>query len=200
MELTTQRLVLRLLRPDDREFFTSLFNHPELRRRQDKPAAPEHLPNIFQNCLKASPLEAPYLCLVINTKEETAIGLIFLSIVEGQSQGMRGQGRQLGSLGMVLVPSAQNQGFATEACEAVVAFCFQKRKLPAMVMGCYASNPASRRVIEKLGFSSIPFSLRASRVLTGEAGPSELWHELTYRDWLKHRIALLEHRLASANT
>lgn len=46
------------------------------------------------------------------------------------------------------------QGFATEAAEALIKFCFRKLKLTEVSCCHFVDNPASKRVIEKLGFAS----------------------------------------------
>ncbi len=44
------------------------------------------------------------------------------------------------------------QGIATEAGRAVVQRAFETTGCQKLVAGCHADNPASRRVLEKLGF------------------------------------------------
>lgn len=46
-----------------------------------------------------------------------------------------------------------NLGYATEAAEAVVGWGFRERDLHRIFAGCFARNPASARVLEKLGFT-----------------------------------------------
>lgn len=44
------------------------------------------------------------------------------------------------------------RGFATEAARAVIDFCFRKEGVSAVTCGHFIDNPASARVIGKLGF------------------------------------------------
>jgi ribosomal-protein-alanine N-acetyltransferase len=44
------------------------------------------------------------------------------------------------------------RGFATEAAQALIDHCFRKEGHTFMVCGHFSDNPASSRVIEKLGF------------------------------------------------
>jgi RimJ/RimL family protein N-acetyltransferase len=46
-------------------------------------------------------------------------------------------------------------GFATEAAQAVVAGMFESRREPVLVSGYHLNNPASGRVLAKLGFTPI---------------------------------------------
>ena len=70
--------------------------------------------------------------------------------------GMR-PGRQAGEgeLGYVLAPRAWGKGFATEAAGACVAWAFDSLHLDSII-ATGISNPASMRVVEKLGFSEAP--------------------------------------------
>jgi len=44
------------------------------------------------------------------------------------------------------------QGFATEAVAALIAYCFRRERFTRLTCGHYMDNPASARVIRKLGF------------------------------------------------
>lgn len=45
------------------------------------------------------------------------------------------------------------KGFATEAARAVIAYCFRHERVRVITCGHFLDNPASGRVIEKLGFA-----------------------------------------------
>jgi ribosomal-protein-alanine N-acetyltransferase len=45
------------------------------------------------------------------------------------------------------------QGFATEAAAALIAYCFRRERVSHVTCGHYFDNPASARVITKLGFT-----------------------------------------------
>lgn len=57
-----------------------------------------------------------------------------------------------GSLGYWLDEACWGRGLATEAAQAVVAFAVSQLKLQRLVSGHASDNPASGRVLEKLGF------------------------------------------------
>lgn len=198
MKRTTERLIIRALCPDDEPFFAAYHNHPNANRHQDPPCPPERIPEEFQCYLKADLRLDPLFCLAVTTHRAQCIGLVYYSLSPTTSIHTQTPATQIGSIGVIIAPESQNQGFATEACSAVVQFCFQERKVGRLTMGCYASNPASRRVIQKLGFYPISPVLRETLIRKGKIDKTELWHELTYREWLKHRIATLERRLAQA--
>ena len=50
------------------------------------------------------------------------------------------------------------RGYATEAAETVIGFCFQRMRVMRITCGHFSDNPASGRVIEKLGFAPIGVS------------------------------------------
>ncbi len=65
-------------------------------------------------------------------------------------------------LGYWIVPSHWGLGFATEAARAVVEMARDSLKLSRLVSGHFTDNPASGRVLEKLGFSNTGREMRAS--------------------------------------
>jgi RimJ/RimL family protein N-acetyltransferase len=75
-------------------------------------------------------------------------------------------------LGYWIVPSCWGLGFATEAARAVVDFARDTLRLPRLVSGHFVDNPASGRVLEKLGFVRTGLEMRPS-LARGEAVPCE---------------------------
>lgn len=68
-------------------------------------------------------------------------------------------------LGYWLTPDAWGRGYATEAGRAVVALARDGLRLPRLRAGWLVGNPASGRVLEKLGFTAtgriVPLHSRA---------------------------------------
>ena len=56
-------------------------------------------------------------------------------------------------LGYVLGEKYWGQGFATEACRAVLQYAFEELGCPVVSVGHFPFNQKSRRVIKKLGFT-----------------------------------------------
>lgn len=69
-----------------------------------------------------------------------------------------GQGKIL--LGYWLSPAHWGKGIATDAARAVVAFGFQELGLASMGSAYHEDNPASGRVLHKLGFTEVKRGLR----------------------------------------
>ncbi len=78
----------------------------------------------------------------------------------------RGAPRLIGSIGIAriaegetemgywIAPAVWGLGFATEAGRAVVAYARDTLRVPRLVAGHFLDNPASGRVLRKLGFRS----------------------------------------------
>lgn len=60
--------------------------------------------------------------------------------------------RRSAEIGYWLGKAYWGQGFATEAARAVVTHCFRNEGFQRITCGHFVDNPASARVIEKLGF------------------------------------------------
>lgn len=55
-------------------------------------------------------------------------------------------------LGYAITPATWGRGFATEAAREVLRFAFEGLHLRRVTAACLADNPASSRVLERLGF------------------------------------------------
>jgi RimJ/RimL family protein N-acetyltransferase len=66
--------------------------------------------------------------------------------------GAIGIDRENRELGYWITPSAWHRGYATEAGRAVVAIARDGLRLPHLRASWFTDNPASGRVLEKLGF------------------------------------------------
>jgi RimJ/RimL family protein N-acetyltransferase len=61
---------------------------------------------------------------------------------------------RVGELGFWLGQTCWGQGFATEAARAVVHYAFTTGNLTALTSANFVDNPASARILTKLGFAS----------------------------------------------
>jgi RimJ/RimL family protein N-acetyltransferase len=76
---------------------------------------------------------------------------VFLGVV-----GLRGRpGDAVRRLGFWLGPPVWGYGYATEAAEGLLGAAFREPSLQAVETTVYDDNPASRRVLEKLGFEAV---------------------------------------------
>jgi ribosomal-protein-alanine N-acetyltransferase len=67
-------------------------------------------------------------------------------------------------LGYSIIPARRRRGYATEAGRALVAWALRQPEVSAIVAGCDRHNAASKRTLQRLGFS-----------LTGEANGDLRW-------------------------
>lgn len=85
----------------------------------------------------------------------------------------KGTGRVLGcctlslsdgvyKLGFWLARAFWNQGYATEAARAALSFAFHDLKAERVLASWFADNPASGRVLDKLGFEAVETYRRES--------------------------------------
>lgn len=81
-------------------------------------------------------------------------------------------------LGYWLSPAHWGSGITTEAARAVVAFGFERLGLPVITSGYFEDNPASGRVLRKLGFVETGHVMRLC-LAAGSKAPS-IRMELAY--------------------
>lgn len=144
--LTTKRLRLRQLRHDDAEAIIALFSSPDVLR-----------------FLNQEPTDSV----------EKAIGLInWLNGTFDKHESLQwaitlqGEDRLIGTcgnyawdqenrhidVGYHMLPSYWGQGYATEACDAIVSWSFEHMNLHRVQADCTVGNIASERVLLKCGF------------------------------------------------
>lgn len=83
---------------------------------------------------------------------------------EGPLIGVAGLGGAPAALAYFLDPTAWGQGFATEAMRGFLAACFDRfPALDVVAADHFADNPASGRVMEKLGFERTGTGIGRSR-------------------------------------
>ena len=82
------------------------------------------------------------------------------------------------------------RGYATEAGRAVLELAFLGLQLPRVVAGHFADNPASGRVLEKLGFAPAGEGMRHSLARNCDVPCRNV--ALTREGWLAHRASQVE--------
>lgn len=86
---------------------------------------------------------------------------VFIQTAEGiiiGTGGFKGRPDKDGmvDLGYGIAPAYQGQGYATEAGAALIAWAFAQPRVRRIFADCLATNPASARVLAKLGLRQIP--------------------------------------------
>jgi len=58
----------------------------------------------------------------------------------------------VGEVGYAVHPDHWNEGYATDAVDCLARYAFEERRINKLGADVYATNPASARVLEKVGF------------------------------------------------
>jgi RimJ/RimL family protein N-acetyltransferase len=145
--LTTPRLALRPLERADSERVAALAGDPAVARQLDR------VPSPFPTPLAVRWIERRNLrwhrrrgvtLAITQRPERQLIGTVSLKLARGQRHA---------ELGYWLAPDAWGRGIATEAAAALVGWGFEALALDRVHARVLADNPASRRVLDKLGLA-----------------------------------------------
>lgn len=138
----TKRLTLRPGWPEDAPAVVRAIGHEEVVRMLAKAPWPYRLADASTFLSRPRPAsEAFFLILSHECDYPRPIGGIGLAPDEGGHE-----------LGYWLAPDAWGRGYATEAGRAVVAIARHALGLKHLHSGHFVDNPASGRVLQKLGF------------------------------------------------
>lgn len=137
--IQTPRLVLRSI---------ALADWPSIHRYMSDAAVTRWLP---EGCLD----EAQTTAFV---QKNTGAEATALAVIERESGALVGHmvfhpwfGPATHEIGWVISPSSQRSGYATEAAAALLDFAFKTLNCHRVIATCQPENPASWRVMEKLG-------------------------------------------------
>ncbi len=137
--LTTDRLTLRPFRPDDRDDFRALAGHWDVARMTSDIPHPLTEDDARQ-WLAPAPDEARFALL----EDDVLIG--------GAGYFMRTAGAA--EVGFWLGRAYWGRGLATEAVRAVIAYSLTTSNSASFTSSHFTDNPASGRVLTKLGFET----------------------------------------------
>jgi len=136
-KLTTERLILRHIQPDDAKHLTYLL-HPDIQKGAG-PYMPHTAADLPQH--------------IERIQGDTSW---FITLPSGEVIGDIGvfsiQGNETGEMAWYLAPAHWYKGYAAEAGQAVVAYMFDTLALRALTAQIDSHNTPSRRLAEKLGF------------------------------------------------
>jgi RimJ/RimL family protein N-acetyltransferase len=137
MELVTARLRLRRAAPGDLAALHEILSDPLAMRFWSSPPHRD--------------LEQTRAWLAEMMADGPPLSDDFVIEHDGRVIGKAGCWR-LPEIGFILHPSRWGQGFAAEACEAVIAHVFATHDLPAITADVDPRNEASLRLLARLGF------------------------------------------------
>jgi ribosomal-protein-alanine N-acetyltransferase len=150
IEWQTERLVIRNFRAGDWEALHAMILQYEASGLavydQPWPTAPEEIRKVAEWFASGD----SFLAVCLGGKIQDArpfIGFVALN-EEGQTDGGR-----VFNLGYVFNFDYHGQGYATEACRALLDYAFAQLGAAKIVTGTAAANTASCRLLERLGFT-----------------------------------------------
>jgi RimJ/RimL family protein N-acetyltransferase len=147
--LTTPRLTLRPLRPSDAGPITlwcGQFRVASMLARAPHPYPPGAAEAYIESVASGRAGEVAWALDGSPSDAADFLGIVALKGAAGDA--VRGFGYWIG-------PPAWGLGYATEAAAAVSDHAFADPALGAIETGVQVDNPASRRVLEKLGFRPV---------------------------------------------
>jgi RimJ/RimL family protein N-acetyltransferase len=164
MELTTARLFLRPFRAGDHADLHAIAGDPEVVRWMDWGPNTAEDTGVFLGYALAAELEIPrrtWKFAVVRRADQSFIGSAELHIESPE--------HRRGTMGYLISPAAQGQGYATEAAQAVLDFGLAPARdvgpdpgrdpgpgvggLHRITATCDPENAGSARVLEKIGMS-----------------------------------------------
>jgi len=185
--LTTERLTLRPMVEGDWPAYRAFAADPEAQRWQ---LAPAHdaaaLRAVFCGYLRLCALGGVSAGYAVVSQATGALVCVCMSM---PVPGGRPDEAQFGFL---IARAYRGRGYATEASRALLGHLFETAGVVRVVAGCYAGNPASARVLAKLGMRRLPLRLPAGlmlRLFPARRERTELWHALSADEWRTARQA-----------
>lgn len=130
---------LHPIEEDDVEFLQRLINNPEVRRSLASYAPMNRLQE--GKWIESLGDERIRLLPCVDGEPVGSVGLDAPNEVWGTTE-----------LGYMIAPEYWGNGYATEAAELLCGYAFEERRLNKVYADVYATNPASARVLEKIGF------------------------------------------------
>lgn len=144
--LSTPRLRLRQFRAEDTDAMHECFANPEAMRFWNRPVHTKRIETerTVRNLIECTPSYYRFWALT-DPASDRCLGMV--NYHEGHIRNKRA------NIGYIVDPARQRQGIATEAVSAMLDFCFGELGLHRVQAFIHPDNTASRRLIEKLGFS-----------------------------------------------
>lgn len=141
--IETDRLILRPVAPEDAPRFAALCNDETLARnvaRVPHPYTAEDAARFVNHAVSALAAGEEWIFAVCRDDAVIACaGVMPFETGEGE-------------IGYWVGAEARGQGVATEAGAAVMQYAFETLDTPRLTAGHFIDNPASARVLDKLGF------------------------------------------------
>ncbi|GIU02782.1 GNAT family N-acetyltransferase [Shewanella sp. KT0246] len=146
-EFETERLTMRLLQAEDKDFYIGLYCDPKIMRHVSEPFSLAKATSTFETGLLLNN-KIPFkqvIWAIINKGTKDVIGI--------QSIAMRYENELHAEAGLMLARRAQGKGFPEEALVGMLNYSFNYLKMETIFAYCSVKNRASERVVVKAGFN-----------------------------------------------
>lgn len=145
VNIDTARVTCTQITESDWDFFRALQQDPQVMYYVADMPTEEEIRAAFESRLPLwSPHSPHWLCLVVFEK------------TTGKKLGVTGyihRGPDCAEVGFLFAPEAQGLGYGTESLRAVCDYAFREGGIERLIATVTAGNLASRRLLEKVGFT-----------------------------------------------
>ncbi|NJO82467.1 MAG: GNAT family N-acetyltransferase [Blastochloris sp.] len=161
LPLQTERLSLRAVRPDDGPFFFQLYADWRVAQwllRTPTPFNEEHARAFVAHAIAELRTQSAYTLVIEAIPAARPVGLIVLRIPANDPERFaeeRVEDQGLGILGYTILPDAWGQRYASESAARMLGFAFDTLGLDRVQASPLQANIASRRILERLGFTIV---------------------------------------------
>ena len=166
-ELTTDRLILRRWRPEDRAPFAAMNADPEVMRHvgDGSPLTGDESDALVDRIESGFDQHGFGLWAAVERESDRFVGFVGLAVPTFLPEILPAV-----EIGWRLARYAWGRGYATEGARAAARFAFEEAGLDRIVSICHPDNAASLRVMDKLGMefdrdTVIPLNGVAARVM-----------------------------------
>jgi RimJ/RimL family protein N-acetyltransferase len=173
--LHTHRLVLRRFADSDADALWSLHSDAHVLRYWDSPpwTEPSRAQAFLERCRRMEDEELGVRVVMERSSDGAFLGWCTLNDWNPDFRST--------NLGYCLAEAAWGQGYATEAARTLLGWAFDNLDLNRVQAECDTRNAASRRVLEKLGFT-LEGTLREDVTVDGVVSDSWVFG-LLRREW-----------------
>lgn len=160
LPLRTARLTLRPVEVSDAPFFEQLYGDWRVVQyllRTPAPFTQAHARAFVEAALAGLHQRSAYT-QILAQDDAAPVGLIALRIRAsgpGTSPEERAEDAGLGILGYSILPTFWGQRFASESAARMIGFAFDELGLDRIQASALRANTASRRLLERLGFTIV---------------------------------------------
>lgn len=170
----TDRLILRRVQPGDLELFKKLFCDPGMMRYLGEPWTEEETESTMNEWWEEWGRNNYYYGVILRKDTSEAIGIAgFTEDTHPEEKGME--------FSWFILPEHQKNGFASEITRGLKQYVFGTLKKERLFGETHPDNPASNRVLQKLGFKNMGIRNQSYDFLPG-FDRQVIW-EIRREDW-----------------